>query len=287
MAKDTFFNKTFELLLQGRIYNLDQPRIMGILNVNPDSFFDGGRYLNEAEILVQTEKMLNEGADFIDIGGISSKPGSISISEKAELERILPVIKILVKTFPEIILSIDTFRKNVAEISLSEGCSIINDISGGRWEPEIFQTVSKNKCTYILMHSRNTFEKLHENQNYSNLITEIKSEINSQLNQAIKSELKTIIIDPGFGFSKNIHQNFELINKLDELNDLNLPILAGISRKSMIWKTLNTNPENALNGTIALNMVCLEKGAKILRVHDVKEAKETIELYKKIKSIVE
>jgi dihydropteroate synthase len=282
MAKDTFFNKTFELLLQGRTYNLDQPRIMGILNVNSDSFFDGGKYLNEKEFLLQTEKMLSEGADFIDVGGISSKPGSNLFSEKIELERILPVVKILVKQFPGIKLSVDTFRQNVAQITLSEGVSIINDISGGRWEPKILETVAKSNCTYVLMHSRNSFEKMHEKEIYIDLISAIKSEINNQINQANKFGLKSIIIDPGFGFSKNINQNFELLNNLEEFNDLNYPILAGISRKSMIWKTLNTNPENALNGTTALNMICLQKGAKILRVHDVKEAKETITLYHKM-----
>lgn len=282
MAKDTFFNKTFELLLQGRTYNLDQPRIMGILNVNSDSFFDGGKYLNEKDFLAQTEKMLSEGADFIDVGGISSRPGSLEISEEDELLRILPVIKKLIKSFPEIKISVDTFRKNVAKIVLQEGTSIINDISGGRWEPEIFEEVFKAKSTLVIMHSRNSFSKLHNPQNYSDLISEIKIELNHQINLALKQNLKSIIIDPGFGFSKNIEQNFELINKSHLLSDLNHPFLAGISRKSMIWKTLNTNPENALNGTIALNMICLQKGAKILRVHDVKEAKETIQLFKKI-----
>lgn len=284
MAKDTFFNKTFELLLQGRTYNLDQPCIMGILNVNSDSFFDGGKYLNEKDFLRQTEKMLSEGADFIDVGGISSRPGSLEISESDELTRILPVIKILIKSFPEIKISVDTFRKNVAKIVLQEGASIINDISGGRWEPEIFEEVSKAKSTMVIMHSCNSFSKLHETQNYIDLISEIKNELNHQINLALKQNLKSIIIDPGFGFSKNINQNFELLNKSHFLADLNYPFLAGISRKSMIWKTLNSSPENALGGTIALNMICLQKGAKILRVHDVKEAKETITLYHKMAS---
>lgn len=285
MAKDTFFNKTFELLLQGRTYNLDQPRIMGILNVNSDSFFDGGKYLNEKDFLLQTEKMLSEGADFIDVGGISSRPGSLEIAESEELSRVLPVIKILIKTFPGIKISVDTFRENVARIVLQEGASIINDISGGRWEPEIFEEVSKAKSTIVIMHSRNSFAKLHESQNYSDIFLDVKTELNHQINLALKQNLKSIIIDPGFGFSKNIVQNFELLNKSHFLADLNYPFLAGISRKSMIWKTLNTKPENALNGTIALNMVCLQKGAKILRVHDVKEAKETIILHHKMASI--
>lgn len=282
MAKDTFFNKTFELLLQGRTYNLDQPRIMGILNVNSDSFFDGGKYLNEKDFLFQTEKMLIEGADFIDVGGISSRPGSIEISESEELSRVLPVIKILIKSFPGINISMDTFRKNVAGIVLQEGVSINNDISGGRWESEIFEEVSKAKSTIVIMHSRNSFSNLHDSQNYTDILLEVKDELNIQINSAIKQNLKSILIDPGFGFSKNIEQNFELLNNSHLLNDLNYPFLAGISRKSMIWKTLNTNPGNALNGTTALNMVCLQKGAKILRVHDVKEAKETITLFNKL-----
>jgi dihydropteroate synthase len=257
---------------------------MGILNVNPDSFFDGGKYLNEKEWLNQTQKMLDEGADFIDIGGISSKPGSTEITEDEELKRVLPVIKSLQKTFPEIKISIDTFRKNIAKIALNEGVSVINDISGGRWEPEIFKVVADAKSTLVMMHSRNSFSKMHEPQNYSDLISEIKSELKEQVNIAEKSNLKSLIIDPGFGFSKNIDQNFELLNKSESLQELNHPFLAGISRKSMIWKTLGTNPENALEGTIALNMVCLQKGAKILRVHDVKEAKQTITLFNKLKT---
>lgn len=284
MAKDTFFTKTFELLLQGRSYNLDQPRIMGILNVNPDSFFDGGKYLNEKEWLDQTRKMLVDGADFIDIGGISSKPGSIEISEEEELKRVLPVIRSLKKEFPEIRISVDTFRKNIAKIAFSEGVSIINDISGGRWEPEIFRVVADAKSSMVIMHSRDTFSKMHTAQNYLDLVSEIKCELKKQINSAENSNLKSIIIDPGFGFSKNIDQNFELLNKSEFLQELNHPFMAGISRKSMIWKSLGTNPENALAGTIALNMVCLQKGARILRVHDVKEAKETIQLFNKMNS---
>lgn len=282
MAKDTFFSKTFELLLQGRVYNLDQPSIMGILNVNPDSFFDGGKYLNEKEWLLQTEKMLVEGADFIDIGGISSRPGSLKVDENSEIERVLPVIRSLKKHFPEIRISVDTFRKNVAEMALAEGAQMINDISGGRWEPEIMEVVARFKSTFILMHSRESFEKMHAPSHYSNLKEEIKSEIKNQLMGAYKVGLKSILIDPGFGFSKNIDQNFELLNNMEYFSDLNHPILIGISRKSMIWKTLQTTPENSLNGTTALNMIGLLKGAKILRVHDVKEAKEIILLFRNL-----
>lgn len=278
MAKDTFFSKTFELLLQGRVYNLDQPRIMGILNVNPDSFFDGGKYQNEKEWLQQTEKMLSEGADFIDIGGISSRPGSQPVSENAEIERVLPVLRSLKKHFPEIHLSVDTFRKNVAEMALSEGAQLINDISGGRWEPEIMDVVARFKSTMILMHSRGSFETMHDFITYQDLTADVKSDLNTQLKVAKNKELNSIILDPGFGFSKNIEQNFELLNSLEILSDLHQPILIGISRKSMIWKTLQTTPENALTGTIALHTIGLLKGASIIRVHDVKEAKETITL---------
>lgn len=282
MAKDTFFNATKSITLCGVEYNLDQPRIMGILNLTPDSFYDGGRYKNEAEIIGKTQKMLDEGAWVIDIGGCSSRPGGELISEEEEIKRVVPVVKLLVEKFPKILISIDTFRVNVAEKALSAGACMINDISAGRWNNSIFEVLNKYQAGYIMMHSRGKFEEMHLPYSYDDLIFEVSSELEKSMVQAENNLFTNYIIDPGFGFSKNIEQNFEMLSKLSEFTKYNCPLLCGISRKSFIWKTLETNPEGALNGTTALHLHCLQNGANILRVHDVKEAKEVIDLFLKL-----
>lgn len=284
MAQDTFFSPKPKLLLQGKEYYLDQPAIMGILNVSPDSFYDGGKYETEKTVLVQTEKLLAEGANFIDIGGVSSRPGAQKVSEEEERKRVIPFLKMILKKFPNVLISADTFRNKIANEALNEGAVMINDISGGRCEPEILKTIASFQCTAVIMHNRNNFENMHDKSFYKDIIKEAKKELAENCNEAVKSGIKSILIDPGFGFAKNTEQNFEILNKLDELSSINNPILAGISRKSMIWKTLDTTPENALNGTTALHMIALDKGAKVLRVHDVKEAKECITLFNKLKS---
>lgn len=284
MAKDTFFKSTKSITLCGVEYNLDQPRIMGILNLTPDSFYDGGKYKNETEILEKVKQMLDEGAWMIDIGGCSTRPEGELITEEEEIKRVIPVIELLIKNFKNILLSIDTFRPNVAKKALELGVCMINDISGGRWYPEMFSIVKKYHAGYILMHSRGEFKKMHQSYQYDHLVLEIKNEIKNQIEKAEKENFYNIIIDPGFGFSKDVAQNFELLNGLNEFTNLGYPILCGISRKSFIWKALGTDAKNALNGTSALHLNCLEKGANFLRVHDVKEAKEIVNLYLKLKT---
>ena len=266
---------------RGKLVSLDTPKVMGILNLTPDSFFDGGKFDDKTKIFSQVEKMLSEGADFIDIGAMSSRPGAALITVKEELERLIPVLKELVKSFPEALFSIDTFRAEVAKQSIENGAAIINDISGGNLDENMFKTIAKLKCPYILMHMRGTPETMNSLANYENLTTDIIQELVFKIDKLIELNVSDIIVDPGFGFSKTVAQNFELLKELVILKKIiDLPILVGISRKSMIWRTLNVTANEALNGTTALNMIALEKGSNILRVHDVKEAKETITLFK-------
>jgi len=251
---------------------------MGILNVTPDSFYDGGRLADSDSVLKQAEKMLTDGATFIDVGGYSTRPGASDVSVEEELRRVLPAIQSIVKHFPEVIISIDTFRSEVAKQAVNEGACMINDISGGQLDPIMFETVASLNVPYILMHSRGTPQTMIKLNEYENLIKDIVGYFHQKIFQLQHLGVKDIIIDPGFGFAKNIEQNFQLLKDLDHFQILGKPILAGLSRKSMIWKTLKTNPEDALNGTTSLNTVALLKGASILRVHDVKEAVEVAKL---------
>lgn len=253
---------------------------MGILNVTPDSFFDGGQYKDEAAILNQVETMLNDGASFIDIGGYSSRPGADFVSEVEELNRVIPVIELIIKHFPETLISVDTFRSKVAKQSINVGAALVNDISGGYLDDAMLTTVGELGVPYIMMHMRGNPKTMQQHTNYNNLIKEMNLYFSECIAKAHAAKVNDIIIDPGFGFAKTLEQNYELLRQMELLQITNKPILAGISRKSMIYKTLNTNSKNALNGTTALHMVALQKGAKILRVHDVKEAVECITLYK-------
>lgn len=253
---------------------------MGILNLTPDSFFDGGQNNTISLALKQTEKMLSEGATFIDIGGMSSRPGAETISLKEERNRVIPVLEAIIKEFPKAIISIDTFRSKVAEEAIEKGASIINDISGGDQDAEMFKMLAKLKCPYILMHIRGTPQTMNLNTDYKNVTIDVIQELSSKIETLKSLNVADIIIDPGFGFSKTIPQNYQLLNELKIMdNILDLPILTGISRKSMIWKLLDISPKEALNATSALNLQALQNGAKILRVHDVKEAKEMVQLY--------
>lgn len=267
---------------KGQLIDLSRPRVMGILNLTPDSFYDGGKYKNEVDILNQVEKMLDEGATFIDLGGYSSKPGAAFVEEDEELKRVIPVIELLIKNFPNIILSVDTFRSKVAKVSVTAGAAMINDISGAILDPEMIKIVAKLQVPYIMMHMRGTPQTMQQQTQYNDLLKEIISYFAERLRLAKTEQLIDIIIDPGFGFAKTRKQNFELLRKLELLSIIGKPILAGVSRKSMIYKTLNTTPQLALNGTTALNMIALTKGANILRVHDVKEAAECITLFKQL-----
>ena len=266
----------------GKLINLDSPKIMGILNLTPDSFYDGGRYKNEQDFLQQTEKMLNEGATFIDLGAYSSRPGAKNISEEEELQRIIPVIELLIKEFPEIILSIDTFRSKVAQQTIKAGAAIINDISAGNLDKAMIQTAANMQVPYIMMHMKGNPQTMQQQTDYKNMLQEITYYFSKKIKEARSLGVKDLILDPGFGFSKTHQQNFSLLKEMSFFKQLNCPILAGVSRKSMIYKTLNTGPDKALNGTSVLNTIALLNGASILRVHDVQAAKECVSLFKQL-----
>ncbi|MEM1003164.1 MAG: dihydropteroate synthase [Bacteroidota bacterium] len=266
----------------GQLVNISTPKVMGILNVTPDSFYDGGQNMRLTDIFKSTEKMLSEGATFIDVGGYSSRPGADDISVEEELRRVVHVIEELVKIFPEIIISIDTFRSKIAKASVEAGAAIVNDISGGLLDKEMLSTVGKLSVPYVMMHMKGTPQNMKEKAHYKNITHEVIKHLSERLVEARANKIIDIIADPGFGFAKNIQQNFELFSNLELLKNLDIPLLVGISRKSMIYKTLDTTPSDALNGTTALNMLALEKGANILRVHDVKEAMECVTLFNKM-----
>jgi dihydropteroate synthase len=251
---------------------------MGIINVTADSFYDGGKFLNEKEISFQTEKLILEGVDIIDIGGYSSRPGSRHINEKLETERVLKGINIVRTVSKDIPVSVDTFRSNVAEKSIEAGAGLINDISGGNLDKKMFQTISKYNVPYILMHMVGTPQNMAKNVAYENIQVEIINYFNKKLIELTQFGIKDVIIDVGFGFSKTTPQNYNLLSYLECFRFLNVPLLVGISRKSMIYSILKSNPEEALNGTSVLNTISLLKGVSIVRVHDVKEAKEVIDL---------
>ena len=253
---------------------------MGILNVTPDSFFDGGKYQTAAHVIEQVSNMLAEGASIIDVGGMSSRPGADIISEEEEMKRVLPVIKSIVSNFPEAIISIDTVNAKVAEQSVEAGAAIINDISAGNLDEAMFETVAKLGVPYILMHMQGRPETMQENPSYEDMLTNILDFFIEKIGQLRALKVKDIIIDPGFGFGKTVNDNYHLLKNIDAFKILGLPLLVGISRKSMIYKVLNTSANEALNGTTVLNTLALERGAKILRVHDVKEAVEAISLWK-------
>lgn len=269
---------------KGNLIDFDTPKIMGILNLTPDSFYDGGRHNSDKGFLSHTEKMLSEGATFIDVGAYSSRPGAADVSPEEELQRIIPAVESLVKNFPEIIISVDTFRSTVARKSIEAGAAIINDISGGELDKEMFATIADLQVPFIVMHMRGTPKTMKDLNQYDDLVGELLFYFSRKIVRANELGINDLIIDPGFGFSKNIDQNFELLSKLELFRKLELPLLSGISRKSLIYKTLKTTPEEALNGTSILNTISLMKGADILRVHDVREAIEAVKLTSRIKN---
>jgi len=272
------------IICKGNFLNLDEPIVMGILNVTPDSFFDGGKYLNEEKIIERVTKMLNEGANMIDVGGYSTRPYAKEVSEKEELKRVLPTVKLISKNFKNAIISIDTFRSKIAEKCIANGATIINDISGGSFDSEMFRQVANINTPYILTHIQGTLETMQNQPNYKNIIEEIYIYFCRKIEMLNKLAFDNIIIDPGFGFGKTVEQNYQILQNLDKFRTLNKPILVGLSRKSMINKVLNISSTQALNGTSVLNTVALIKGANILRVHDVKEAKECIILTQQLKN---
>lgn len=255
---------------------------MGILNLTPDSFYDGGRYQNEKNILAQVARMLEEGATFIDLGAQSSRPGAQLISEKEELNRILPVVHLLLQKFPEILLSIDTFRSEVAARCLEGGAAMINDISSGKMDEHMLPTISNYRAPYIMMHMRGIPKDMQQRTHYADLIPDILMYFSQRIAEARSLGIHDIIVDPGFGFSKTLEQNYTLLRELSLFQNLGTPILVGLSRKSMIHKLLGVTAEQALNGSTALHMMALQKGASFLRVHDVKEAMECVQLYNQL-----
>ena len=267
---------------KGQIIDLSTPKIMGILNITPNSFYDGGKYSSEKNAILQVEKMLIEGATFIDIGAYSSKPNAELVSEEEELNRIIPVVKVILNKFPEALLSIDTFRSSVAQACIENGAALINDISAGNLDEKMFEVIAKNNVPYIMMHLRGTPQTMQSQTNYEHLINEMITYFSDKINMARSLGINDLIIDPGFGFAKTTDQNFEILSNLELFKMLELPIVSGVSRKSMIYKTLDTTPDEALNGTTVLNTIAITKGANIIRVHDVKEAVECVTLCGKI-----
>ena len=262
----------------GKLVDLSTPKIMGILNVTPDSFYDGGVHNSEKKILDHVEKMLNDGAIFIDIGAYSSRPNAINIDEDEELNRVVPALELVNNKFPETIISIDTFRSKVAETCLNSGASIINDVSAGEMDKKMMKIVGKYNVPYVMMHMKGNPQNMIRKTNYDDMLKEIIKYFSKKINQAVSYKINDMIIDPGFGFAKDLKQNYDLLSNIDLLKILDKPIMVGISRKSMIYRSLKTNAKESLNGTTVLNTVSLIKGASILRVHDVKEANECIKL---------
>ena len=269
---------------RGQLIDLSKPKVMGIINITPDSFYDGGKTFSEKEILKQAEKLLSEGATFLDVGGYSTRPGAEEVSEKDEIERAAGAIETILKSFPQALISVDTFRSEVAKKAVEAGAAIVNDVSGGTLDAEMYKVVAKLKVPYILMHMRGNPKTMAKLTEYKNVTIDVLKDLAEKIALAKSEGINDIIADPGFGFAKTRQQSFQLLNNLELFQNLDVPILAGISRKSMIYKTLDTSAENALNGTTSLNTIALLKGASILRVHDVKEAVECVKLFENLKS---
>ena len=266
---------------KGQLIDLSTPKIMGILNVTPNSFYDGGKFTLSENGLLQVGKMLEEGATFIDIGAYSSKPNAEFVSEEEELSRILPVVQSVLKQFPDALLSIDTFRSEIAAVCIENGAAIINDISAGNLDEKMMDVVAKYNVPYIMMHMRGTPQTMQSHTNYENIVKEILFYFSEKVSKARSLGINDLIIDPGFGFAKTLEQNYEVLQNLELFQMLDLPILAGISRKSMVYKPIGVTANEALNGTTVLNTIALSKWANILRVHDVKEALECAKLFER------
>ena len=282
MAKDTFLYRKRTLNLGGKLVDLTVPSVMGILNITPDSFFKGSRVETITAALNRVEDFLESGANFIDVGAYSSRPGAIDITVEEELQRLIPVIENISKRFPEAMLSVDTFRSKVAKLAIEAGAHMVNDISAGSLDEDMFQTIAALNVPYIIMHMKGTPQNMQELAQYSNISIEVSNYFSAKIAKLHALGVKDIIIDPGFGFAKSIDDNYELLQHLEDLQIFGLPILVGVSRKGMIHKFLNTKPAEALNGTTVVNTIALLKGANILRVHDVKEASECVRLVQKM-----
>lgn len=267
---------------KGELIDLNTPRVMGILNITPDSFYDGGAYKDDLSVLNQTEKMVLEGATFIDIGAYSSRPNADHISESEELSRLIPIVEIINKNFPDTYISIDTFRSNIAKIAVETGACLINDISGGNMDSKMFDTVASLQVPYVLMHMEGTPQNMEANATYNNVTQDVLSFFAEKTSLLKQKKVNDIIIDLGFGFGKTLHHNYELLRNMELFKNMEFPILTGVSRKSMLYKLLNTDATKALNATSIANTIAIQKGTSILRVHDVKEAMETIKIVQQI-----
>ncbi|MBM3421508.1 MAG: dihydropteroate synthase [Bacteroidetes bacterium] len=282
---ESLLNRKLLINAGGRLIDLSEPRIMGVINITPDSFYSGSRYSGGTGALKAAEGFLAEGADIIDIGGCSTRPGSPLLSTSEERDRVIPVFKQVRREFPEAVLSIDTFRAEIArEARYEAGADIVNDVSGGTLDEGMAGVISELKVPYIMMHMRGTPATMQGLSEYDDVVTDVIQWFGKRIPALFRAGVSDIIIDPGIGFAKSISQNFEILRRLREFHILGLPLLAGVSRKSMIWRTLDSDPGKALNGTTALNMAALMNGADILRVHDVKEARETVILFQKLKA---
>ena len=270
---------------KGKLLDLSSPVVAGILNITPDSFYDGGKYTDESHILSKTEEIINEGAKILDIGAYSSRPGADHISEDEELKRMIPALKLIRNNFADLIISVDTFRSEIAEYAVKEfNADIINDISGGNYDDMMFKTIARLQVPYVLMHMKGSPQSMQDDPIYDDPVKELLKFFTDKLKTAKDIGINDLIIDPGFGFGKTTDQNYELLKYADRLKIFDCPILIGVSRKSMIFKLLKETPDNVLPATIALNMAALEKGANILRVHDVKEAVQTVSVFNKLNS---
>lgn len=269
---------------KGELVELTVPKVMGILNLTPDSFFDGGTYKDEASILNRVEGMLEDGATFIDMGAYSSRPGAEHVSEDEELQRMIPIIDLVLKSFPETLISVDTFRSKVAAESVAHGAAIINDIAAGNLDKNMLDVIADIQVPYIMMHMKGTPQSMQKEIVYDDLIMDLRTYFSEKVAEATSKKINDVIIDPGFGFAKTTEQNYSLLNHLDLFQTFGLPLLIGLSRKSMIYKVLQSNPKEALNGTTALHIVALLKGANIIRAHDVKESVECVKLVEALKA---
>jgi dihydropteroate synthase len=285
ISKDTFFSKKQTLNFRGTLFDLSSPVVIGILNITPDSFYDGGKYTTEYEILKRCEKILSEGASIIDIGAYSSRPGAENISEEQELSRLAEALQCIRREFPEAIISVDTFRSGIASSVVNDfNVQMINDISAGLMDNVMIETIAGLKVPYIMMHMRGTPQIMQQQTDYEHLIRDILKYFAERTEKARQAGIHDIIIDPGFGFGKTVEQNYQLLSGLDEFRILELPMMVGLSRKSMISKTISSSPEHALAGTITANTLALLKGADMLRVHDVKEAVDSIKVVQAYKN---
>lgn len=273
------FNKRNTIRIKGQLMDLSQPKVMGILNITPDSFFDGGKYRHKDAILKRCDEILLQGGEIIDVGAYSSRPGADHVSAEEELKRLEEVLKWIRNAHPHVVISLDTFRAGVAEKCVNEwGVDIINDISGGMMDEDMFETVARLKMPYIMMHMKGTPQNMQMNPVYENVVKEVSLFFSAQMDKLTRLGVSDVILDPGFGFGKTLEHNYQLLNAMEQFDLFQLPVLVGVSRKSMIYKLLENEPKDALNGTSVLNTIALTKGANILRVHDVKEAVECVKL---------